>query len=159
MKPFINLDELTNYETTDKGPFGERYAAVSGHIGAQKLGYSVTILAPNKRVCPFHSHRASEEMFLILEGEGTLRFGDKSYPIKKHDIIACPPGGPEVAHQIINTSQQDLKYLSLSTHEAVDVCEYPDSQKVKTMVGKRGKRDFEQMVRAGENLDYYDGEL
>jgi uncharacterized cupin superfamily protein len=36
-------------------------------------------------------------MFLILEGEGELRFGDKRYPIRKHDVIACPPGGPEVA--------------------------------------------------------------
>src|SRR5262245_45007251 len=56
-----------------------------------------------------------EEMFLIIEGERELRFGDKRYPIRKHDVIACPPGGPEVAHQIINTGKTTMRYLALST--------------------------------------------
>ena len=42
-------------------------------------------------------------MFLILEGEGDLRFGDRRYPLRRHDVIACPPGGPSVTHPIINT--------------------------------------------------------
>ena len=64
-------------------------------------------------------------MFLILEGEGELRFGDQRYPIRKHDVIACPQGGPEVAHQIINTGTTTLRYLALSTMSEVDTCEYP----------------------------------
>ncbi len=32
-------------------------------------------------------------MFLILEGEGELRFGEERHPIRKHDVIACPPAG------------------------------------------------------------------
>lgn len=54
-------------------------------------------------------------MFLILEGEGELRFGDERYPIRKYDVIACPTGGPEVAHQIINTGATTMRYLALST--------------------------------------------
>ncbi len=42
-------------------------------------------------------------MFLILEGE--LRFGNERFAIRKHEVIACPPGGPEGAHQIINTGE------------------------------------------------------
>ncbi len=127
MKPLINLDEVNDFEEIDDGPFQERYAGISEKIGAKKLGYSIAIVPPNKKVCPFHNHRINEEMFLILEGEGTLRFGDREYSIKKNDIIACPPGGREVAHQIINTSDCDIKYLCLSTNEPFDICEYPDS--------------------------------
>ena len=157
-KPFLNIDEINQFEESDEGKFAEKYAPISHLIGAKKLGYSLSIVAPGKRVCPFHNHHINEEMFLILEGEGTLRFGEHEYPIKKHDIIACPPGGREVAHQIINTSDQDLKYLCLSTNEPVDICEYPDSNKVMSLAGEQGKRSFRYMTMADQEVDYFKGE-
>jgi uncharacterized cupin superfamily protein len=158
MKPIINLNEIDNFEVSDDGPFQERYAGVSDKIGAQKLGYSITIVPPGKKVCPFHNHHVNEEMFLILEGEGTLRFGEQEYPIKEQDVIACPPGGREVAHQIINTSQQDLKYFCLSTNEPVDICEYPDSNKVLSMSGKPGNRTFRHISKIDDAVDYFTDE-
>lgn len=158
MKPFINLDDLNNFVETDDGPFQDRNANISEQIGAKKLGYSLTIVPPGKKFCPFHNHRVAEELFLILEGEGTLRFGDNTYAIRKHDIIACPPGGKEVAHQIINTSDRDIKYLSLGTHEVAEICEYPDSGKVMSMAGKSGRRDFRHMSRERDAVDYFDAE-
>jgi uncharacterized cupin superfamily protein len=97
-------------------------------------------------------------MFLILEGEGELRFGDNCYPIRKHDVIACPPGGPEVAHQIINTGATTMRYLALSTLVDVEACEYPDSEKVLIVAGQRGKRGLRKMFRAENTVDYYDRE-
>jgi uncharacterized cupin superfamily protein len=96
-------------------------------------------------------------MFLILEGEGELRFGDQRYPIRKHDVIACPQGGPEVAHQIINTGMTTMRYLSLSTMSEVDACEYPDSGKV-LIVSDQGARGVRGMFRAENTVDYYDRE-
>ena len=55
MKPLINLDEL-ELITEENGPFAERYGVISDRIGAKKLGYSLTILSPGKRACPFHNH-------------------------------------------------------------------------------------------------------
>ena len=98
-------------------------------------------------------------MFLILEGEGELRFGDQRYPIRKHDVIACPPGGPDVAHQIINTGTTAMHYLALSTRLDVDICEYPeDSQKVMARAGEPGERRLRKIVRAENTVDYYDRE-
>lgn len=161
MKPLINLDELGEYVTESNGRFGERYAGVSDKIGAQKLGYSVSVVAPGKMVCPFHNHRSNEEMFLILEGTGTLRFGDQEYPLRANDVIACPPGGQEVAHQIINTGNVDLRYFCLSTAEPVDICEYPDSGKVLSYVRgseEPGESGFRHISRLAESVDYFDGE-
>ena len=87
-------------------------------------------------------------MFLILEGEGELRFGDKRYPLRKHDVIACPPGGPSVAHQIVNTGEQVMRYLSLSSLAEVEACEYPNSQKILVVAGPRGARSIRKMFRA-----------
>ena len=160
MKPFMNLDEIpeSEYHQSERGQFGERYAAISEHIGARLLSYSVTILPPGKRVCPFHNHRINEELFLVLDGEGTLRFGDERYPIKQHDIIACPPGGPEVAHQIINTSDREMRYLCLSTAKPYDICEYPDSDKINAFVGGGEGKGMRHVSRRGDAVDYYDGE-
>lgn len=158
MKPFVNLAQLDGYEHSDDGPFEESYATISDKIGAQKLGYSVSIVPPGKKANPFHNHRINEEMFLVLEGCGTLRFGDEEYAIKQHDIIACPPGDRDVAHQIINTSDADIKYLCLSTQEPYDICEYPDSNKVLSYVISPDKPTFRHITKADDTVDYYDGE-
>ena len=155
MKPLINLDEVDHFKEHGDGSFQEKYAEIDEKIGAQKLGYSITILSPGKMVCPFHNHRVNEEMFLVLEGTGTLRFGETQYPIKTHDIIACPPGGRDVAHQIINTSDSDLRYLCLSTKEPMDICEYPDSDKMLAYAGDSEGGTFRHIFKLNDEVDYF----
>ena len=158
MKPLMNLDEVQFDDVEDNGLFTSRRGKISDHIGARKLGYNLTVLPPGKAQCPFHNHHAEEEMFLILEGEGELRFGTERYPIRQHDVIACPPGGPEVAHQIINTGTAPLRYLALSCLAEVETCEYPDSGKILIVAGPRGAREVRKIFRAESSVDYYDRE-
>jgi hypothetical protein len=35
-----------------------------------------------------------------------VRIGPDTYPLRPGDVVASPPGGPEVAHQIINTGTE-----------------------------------------------------
>src|SRR5262245_20059583 len=155
-KPIMNLDEIVEFDDVEEnGIYSSSRALFSGRIGARQLGYNLTVLPPGKVQCPFHNHHGEEEMFLILEGEGELRFGDKPFPIRKHDGTACPTGGPEVAHQIINTGTTAMRYLSLSTLADLDACEYPDSGKVSIVTGGPGLR---KMFRAETTVDYYDRE-
>lgn len=158
MKPLMNLDEVEFDDIEDNGLYTSRRGQISDHIGAKKLGYNLTVVPPGKVQCPFHSHHGEEEMFFIVEGEGELRFGDRRYPLRRHDIIACPPGGPEVAHQIINTGSTVLRYLALSTLSEVDACEYPDSGKVSVVTGQRDDGGLRKMFRAESTVDYYDRE-
>ena len=153
MKPFINLDDLENFNESCHGLFQDKYASFSKDIGAKTLDYGLAIVPPGKKLCPFHHHRISDEMFLILEGEGILRFGEEEYALTKHDVIACPPGGPEVAHQLINTGSVYLKYLCLSTQTPHEICEYPDSNKVLVMSG-----DYVHLSKRAEPAEYYEGE-
>jgi uncharacterized cupin superfamily protein len=158
VKPVMNLEDVTFDDIEDNGRYTSRRGQISDHIGARKLGYNLTVLPPGKVQCPFHNHHGEEEMFLILEGEGELRFGDRRYPIRKHDVIACPTGGPEVAHQIINTGTTTMRYLALSTLSEVDACEYPDSRKVLVVTGQRGEDGLRKMFRAENTVEYYDRE-
>ncbi|WP_127999591.1 cupin domain-containing protein [Piscinibacter defluvii] len=157
-KPFVNLDDVAFDDVEANGYYTSRRACFSTSIGARQLGYNLTELPPGKAQCPFHSHRAEEEMFLILEGEGELRFGTERFPIRKHDVIACPTGGAEVAHQIINTGTSPMRYLSLSTAADVEVCEYPDSGKIGVFASSPGAPRLRELHRSASAVDYYDGE-
>jgi uncharacterized cupin superfamily protein len=157
-KPFVNLSEVEFTDVEENGFYTSKRAQFSAAIGAQKLGYNLTELPPGCAQCPFHSHRVEEEMFLILEGEGELRFGAERYRIKKHDVIACPTGGPAIAHQIINTGSVTLRYLSLSTLADVEVCEYPDSNKLGVFAGGANAPRLRKLIRSESDVDYYDRE-
>ena len=156
--PVVNLNEVEFTDIEENGYYTSRRAQFSSAIGARKLGYNLTELPPGKAQCPFHSHREEEEMFLILDGEGELRFGDKRFKIRRHDVIACPTGGPEVAHQIINTGQTTMRYLSLSNNSATEICEYPDSNKVGVFVAGSEAPGLRKMFRGEVSVEYYDRE-
>jgi uncharacterized cupin superfamily protein len=146
---------------------GERYAAklgrIGGQIGAKKLGCQLHVVPAGKRAFPRHAHHVNEEMFLILDGEGTYVLGDQRYTVKRGDILSAPAGDETTAHQIVNTSASELRYLAFSTRLDPDVVEYPDSGKfaVASMVpedkGLRGAR-LAYIGRAQNSLDYWDGE-
>ena len=97
-------------------------------------------------------------MFLILEGEGELRFGDRRFKLRRHDVVACPTGDASVAHQIINTGTVPMRYLSLSNLADTEVCEYPDSNKVGIFSSAAGAPALRKVVRAEGTVDYYDRE-
>jgi uncharacterized cupin superfamily protein len=157
-KPVMNLDDVAFDDVEENGIYTSRRGSVGSQIGAKNLGYNLTVLPPGKVQCPFHSHHGEEEMFFILEGEGELRFGGQRFPLRPHDVMACPPGGAEVAHQIINTGTATMRYLALSTLVEVDACEYPDSGKVMVAAGRRGNRRLRKIFRAENTVDYYDRE-
>lgn len=127
--PILNIDDLEFQEWSHGERFDARLGAIGQRVGAQKLGYNLTVLAPGKAAFPFHCHRVNEEMFFVLDGNGEIRIGENRHQIKTGDVIACPPGGPESAHQIVNTSDEDLRYLAVSTQETPEIAEYPDSKK------------------------------
>jgi uncharacterized cupin superfamily protein len=124
---------------------------------AVKLGASFDVLAPGKRGCPYHLHHAQEEMFIILEGQATLRVAGEMLPLRAGDVIFIPPG-PEYPHQIINTSDAPLKYLSISTMETPEICEYPDSGKYLAEGSLKSGTPFDVIDRRAQSLDYWDGE-
>jgi uncharacterized cupin superfamily protein len=157
-RPFVNLDDVEFNDIEDNGYYTSKRALFSKYIGARKLGYNLTELPPGKAQCPFHSHREEEEMFLVLEGQGELRFGDQRFRIRKHDVIACPTGDATVAHQIINTGTVPLRYLALSNLSDTEICEYPDSNKVGVFVAASDTPGLRKMFLGEASVDYYDRE-
>ena len=146
----LNIEALKLEHFKKGDQFETNSVRIGPLLGAKDLGYSYDVVPPGKRSCPFHSHRGEEEMFFILRGNGTLRFGDESRKIRAGDVICCPTGGPETAHQIINDSAAELAYLSVSTMMPAEICEYPDSKKIGAFGG-----GLRHMTRADHGMDYW----
>lgn len=162
-QPVVTLGDLP----LDAWERGDLYAAADNSftdlLGLRDLAVRFNIVPPGKSSCPFHSHHVEEEMFVILKGSGTYRYGTSTHPVKEGDVLGAPNGGPETAHQIINTGGEPLVYLGISTNSPIEVCEYPDSGKF-LAYSRPSRRTFTEdkvvrhMGRPGNSLDYWDGE-
>ena len=149
-----NIHQLKLEHAAKGDRFESQSVRIGPLLGAKDLGYSYDVVPPGKSSCPFHSHRSEEEMFFIVQGEGTLRYGSETRKIRAGDVICCPTGGPETAHQIINDSEEPIAYLSVSTMMPAEVCEYPDSKKIGAFGG-----GLRHMTHASHDLDYWTDEV
>lgn len=152
----INRDEVPSNEMK-KGKHQIVSRRLGTSAGSMKLGATVTEIPPGAMSYPFHYHCAKEEALYILSGTGTARIGDARVAVRAGDWIAYPVG-PAHAHQMINDGSEPLVYLAVSTGETCEVVGYPDSNKVAATAGDGQKIWLRQIVRAGESLDYWDGE-
>jgi len=160
--PVTNMDDLDLMDIGNGEGFAAKINSFGSAIGSKGIGCMLTVVEPGKKAFPFHVHHIIDELFVIMEGEGTYRFGDQEYPVKAGSVCAAPVGGAEHAHQIINTGKDLLKYLSISTDADTEVVEYPDSGKFAVM--SRYDRNspeaggIRHIARPENPLDYYDGE-
>jgi uncharacterized cupin superfamily protein len=107
-----------------------------------------------------HCHSEEEEIYVVLEGNGTLvlvptpqmvRSGtaEEEIPIRAGHVISRPPG-TRIAHGI-RAGEDGMTFLAYGTRRPNDICYYPRSNKIFF----RGVG----LIARLENLDYYDGEL
>jgi uncharacterized cupin superfamily protein len=116
--------------------------------GSERTGLCHVEVAAGKQGAPHHCHSAEEEIFVILEGGGTLRLGEKQAPIRAGHVLGRPPG-TRVAHSF-RAGKEGMTYLAYGTREVNDIAYYPDSDKVNF-------RGIGLITRL-ERLDYWDGE-
>ena len=141
-----------------RAPLYDSLCARLAHgTAARRLGISIDIVAPGMRSCPYHYHLSQEEAFVILEGEGTLRIAGERLALRAGDTVFVPAGA-QYPHQIVNTSDAPLKYLSIGTRDEPEIVVYPDSDKYLAYGGDGTPAGFGRIHRARDDLDYWDGE-
>jgi uncharacterized cupin superfamily protein len=116
--------------------------------GSERTGLCHVEIAAGKQGAPHHCHSAEEEIFVILEGGGTLRLGEERAPIRAGHVLGRPPG-TGVAHSF-RAGDEGMTYLAYGTREPNDIAYYPDSNKVNF----RGIKFITRL----ERFDYWDGE-
>ena len=144
--------------TSPKGKFGSVSQDISialGHDGLSTdlrkrhpFDVELSRVPPGKAHCPYHSHSAQWEFYLVVSGEGTIRDPDGLTKVGPGDAFLFPPDQP---HQLLNEGTEDFVYYCVADNPIGESCHYPDS-------GKWIVRSPERRLMRSEPLDYFDGE-
>lgn len=159
-KPIINVADAPVHCGKSGASFEYSMSELAGVLGAGSIGANVTRVPPGKAAFPFHHHHANEEHFFILRGTGVLRVGAETFAVRPQDYIVNRPGGAEAAHQLINSGDEDLVYLAISTRQVPEVVGYPDSGRtgVRTAMGDAPGARFLLRDSDKNSVGYWDGE-
>jgi uncharacterized cupin superfamily protein len=116
--------------------------------GSATTGLSRVELPAGRMGWPPHCHSAEEEIFVVLEGSGTLLLGDEEQAVRRGHVVARPPG-TRIAHAF-RAGDGGMAYLAYGTRAPSDIAYFPRSNKVYL-------RGVGVMARL-ERLEYWDGE-
>ena len=144
-----------------EGMYEGRWKLVAKAAGATQAGLNWASLPPNETGAPPHCHSAEEELFVVLEGEGTLELWgppkpgeplptepQETHAVRRGHVVARP-AGTRISH-CFRGGPGGLTYLAYGTREPNDMCYYPRSNKIFF----RGLG----LIARLEPLDYSDGE-
>lgn len=101
--PVIDNNELEILELP-----GLRHQTIAGHAqGVRTMEVWSQTMAPGAAT-PVHRH-ACEEVILVLSGHGTCIFGDRSQTFGPNSTLIVEP---DVLHQIVNTSDEEMRLVA-----------------------------------------------
>lgn len=95
--------------------------------GLEDLYASKEVLGPGEVYNRLHSHSGSEELYIVLEGEGAIRINERLLPIKSGQCFG-KPRGYDCSSQILNTGVDRMVFLDIGTENRgeIDLCRYPE---------------------------------
>ncbi len=100
-----NIDRVPAFATKDGSEIRELLAYRNSCIHRQSLAEA---RLPVGGATTPHCHPVTEEIYYVLEGQGSMQIDSESRPVGPGDAIAIPPGA---RHQICNTGSVVLKFL------------------------------------------------
>jgi uncharacterized cupin superfamily protein len=105
--------------------------------GARVTGLNHVALPPGGQGAPAHCHSEEEEIFVVLDGGGTLQLWprggsgespEEEHPLRAGDVVSRLPG-TGVAHAL-SAGEHGLTYLAYGTRAPGDMCFYPQTGRV-----------------------------
>jgi uncharacterized cupin superfamily protein len=137
--------------------FGGTARSLGRSAGAVRTGLNLVTLPPGHKGAPSHCHSAEEEIFVLLEGDATLRLTpspqrrdeqEQEIPVRAGHVVSRP-AGTGIAHAF-RAGDQGCTYLAYGQRNPNEYIYYPDSNKIFF----RGVG----LIARLDNLDYFDGE-
>jgi uncharacterized cupin superfamily protein len=150
-----------DFEPVERPGFTYRRARLGRQAGSERLGASLYEVPPGEATFPYHWHGANEELLIVLRGRPSLRTPEGWRSLDEGEIVAFPTG-EDGAHQVMNRSDQTVRFLVVSEMIAPEMSVYPDSGKIAAMNRAPGAPDDPDEVfasfRREDEVDYWEGE-
>ncbi len=97
-----------------------------------RIGATVYEIAPGQTGGYYHFHHGAEELLVVLRGQATLREPGGERMLEEGAVVHFPVG-PDGAHQLMNRSDEPVRYLVMSNRPSPEAVEYPDSRQLSVM--------------------------
>jgi uncharacterized cupin superfamily protein len=152
-----NLNDPVFDELREHPGFRASRARISRQAGSERLGLSLWELPPGEAAYPYHHHLAEEELLVVLDGRPTLRTPDGWRELEEGEVVALLRGEGG-GHQIVNRTEETVRFLAFSTNGEPDIVIYPDSGKVGAFERLPDGGGLWTIFRQDSAADYYDGE-
>ena len=153
----VNIERPNFDEPREQEGFRAQRARISRQAGAARLGASLWEVAPGQAAYPYHAHLTEEELVIVLNGAPSLRTPDGWRELEQGEVISFPRG-EEGAHQIVNRSDDTVRFLAFSSSGEPDVVLQPDSRKIGAFERRPDGGGLRVWFRGEDAVDYYDGE-
>lgn len=158
MRPNINAAAI-DQERDEVAGFHAGRAFLGRQAGAERLGLSLWILPPGQAAYPYHFHLVEEELLIVLDGRPTLRTPGGTRTLQTGEVVACR-AGEQGAHQVVNDSAEDVRFLSISTAGQPEIVVYPDEGKIGVEDPEHergGAGPVNHCFRRTDAVGFYDG--
>ncbi len=157
----VNVNEIQERKRqSPSGRFGRASKDISIALGRDPESFDLRKRHPfdlaliripkGKALCPYHSHSAESELYLVVSGKGGIRDKEGTTMVTAGDAFFFGPGE---AHQLTNAGEEDFVYYVIADNPRGDACYYPDSGKFAVM-----KEGTNEVIVKGTETDYFDGE-
>jgi uncharacterized cupin superfamily protein len=155
MAPNIHTPEFD--EVRDHDGFRSRRARIGDQLGAERLGMSLWEVPPGEAAYPYHQHFTDEELIVVLAGRPSLRTPEGWRGLAEGDVVSFLPNAAG-AHQLVNRTEEAVRFLSISTNGSPDIVLYPDSGKVGAFARGPANTGYRNLFREADAVDYWHGE-
>ena len=152
-----NINDPRFDEPREHPGFCAQRARLSRQAGSERLGLSLWLLPPGEAAYPYHHHLAEEELVLVLDGAPSLRTATGWRELREGEVVAFVRG-ERGAHQLVNRTTKNVRFLAFSTNGEPDIVIYPDSGKLGAYERLPDGGGLRAMFRLRETVDYHDGE-
>lgn len=152
-----SIDEPVFDEPREHPGFRCSRARIGRQAGSERLGLSLWEVPPGEAAYPYHHHLGEEELVVVLSGRPSLRTPEGWSDLAEGDVVAFLRG-EHGAHQLVNRTDEPVRFLAFSTSGEPDIVVYPDSGKVGAFERTPAGGGLRMMFRDGDAVDYYDGE-
>jgi uncharacterized cupin superfamily protein len=153
-----NIEDPDFKEREGAPPGFRAFRARVGHeLGTERLGASVWKLPPGEAAYPYHFHYSDEELVFVLSGRPTLRTPEGTRQLELGEVVHFPLG-ERGAHQLSNLTDEEVRFLVVSTSGAPDVVVYPDSNKISASERLPEGGGLHTFFDLDSEVDYWKGE-
>jgi uncharacterized cupin superfamily protein len=152
-----NINDVPFEDRNGPPGFRSQRARLGYELGSELVGASLWLLPPGEAAYPYHFHYSDEEIVIVLAGRPSLRTPDGVRELEQGEAVHFPLG-PDGAHQLFNPTEEEVRFLAVSSHGRPDIVVYPDSNKLSASERRAKGGGLRTFFHREDEVGYWDGE-